>query len=103
MNDTNTATIPLTIEIDIPYLARLIARELRENPTAATDTPYPNDTLIEVAEIRARLGRRGRPMAPATFQKNFIDSGLLTIQPGPNRAKRYVYRKDWENVFQERI
>jgi hypothetical protein len=100
MNTDTATSIPIKIEIDYPHLARLIARELRD--TAIAETPhYPAGALIEVAEIRQLLGRRGRPMAPATFQKNFIENGLLTIQPGPNRAKRYVYRHEWEAIFNQ--
>jgi hypothetical protein len=63
------------------------------------------DALIEVADIRAKLGRRpGQLMAPKTFEKLFLETGLLTIvDPAktPNRAKRYCLRSEVDRVLKQ--
>ena len=63
------------------------------------------DALIEVADIRAKLGRRpGQSMAPKTFEKMFLETGLLKIVPPketPNRAKRYCLRSDVDRVLKQ--
>lgn len=94
--DNVTATIAEAVaqRIDYQQLADLIADRLRNTQAAATDPDAP----LEVAAIRAELGRRGRPMAPATFHRNYIQSGLLQIIEGPNRSKIYVRSGDWERV-----
>lgn len=96
--DTLTATIAQAVaeHIDYDHLATLIAERLR-NRQASPAAADP-DTPLEVAAIRAELGRRGRPMAPATFHRNYIQSGLLQIIEGPNRSKIYVRSGDWERV-----
>lgn len=63
------------------------------------------DALIEVADIRAKLGRRpGQLMAPRTFERQFLKTGLLKIVPPektPNRAKRYCLRSEVDKVLGE--
>ncbi len=87
-------------QINYPHLARCIVAEMRADANipplmggaggADPDAPYP------VTAIRKELGRRGRPMAHLTFQKNYLETGLLTIIPGPHRRQLYVRRGDWE-------
>lgn len=82
--------------LDLDHLARRIADHLRDTPAAAPD--YNPDEPHPVTHIRHELGRRGRPMAHQTFQKNYIDTHLLTLIPGPNRRQLYVRRHDWETL-----
>jgi hypothetical protein len=102
MNTDATLTAALAAaladRIDLDALAARIAEHLRQQ------TPGPSihpDTPIEVATIRAQLGRRGRPMAHTTFHRQFISTGLLTTIPGPNRAKTYVRAGDWQRVAKQ--
>ena len=99
MNTDATLTAALAAaladRIDLDALAARIAEHLRQQ------TPGPSihpDTPIEVATLRAQLGRRGRPMSHAAFNRNYIDNGLLTPIPGPNRAKLYVRAGDWQRI-----
>lgn len=92
---------PLNIVVDVPIdyekLASMIAAKIIEAQNPKTD-------YIEVAKIRAALGSKGRPMAPATFEKNFIKPGLIKYVPAtlsPNRNKRYVKREDWEKLAKQ--
>lgn len=96
--DTLTATLAAAVaeRIDYRLLARYIAEEIQTIPTH-TPAPHP-DTPIEVAAIRAQLGRRGRPMSHAAFNRNYIDTGLLTPIPGPSRSKIYVRAGDWHRI-----
>lgn len=85
--------------INYDHLADLITQKLRQANNTAPDP----DELIEVEAIRRQLGahkRKGTISYP-TFQRNYIDTGLLTYVPGPNRARRYVRRGDWENLKSE--
>ena len=86
--------VALNVEIDYEKLATMVAAKMIEATQPKTD-------YIEVAKIRAALGSKGRPMAPATFEKNFIKPGLIKYVPptlSPNRNKRYVKREDWEKL-----
>lgn len=100
-NDTLTATIAEAIasRLDLDHLARRIADHLRDTPAAAADydpnAPYP------VTAIRKELGRRGRPMAHLTFQKNYLETGLLKLITGPNRRQLYVRAGDWQRLKAE--
>ena len=96
MHDTFTSTIAEAVaqHIDLDQLARRIADHLRDTPSASPD--YHPDTPYPVTEIRKQLGKRGRPMAHMTFQRNYIETGLLTLIPGPNRRQLHVRRGDWE-------
>lgn len=85
-------------QIDYRHLARCIAAELRDTPATAAAPDYDPNQPHPVTAIRHELGRRGRPMAHLTFQKNYLESGLLQLIPGPNRRQLYVRRGDWENL-----
>jgi len=89
---------PLNIVVDVPIdyekLASLIAAKIIEANQPKTD-------YIEVAKIRQALGRKGKPMAQQTFEKNFVKTGLIKYLPttlSPNRNKLYVKREDWEKL-----
>ena len=96
MSDTITDTIAAAVadHINYDHLASLIAAKLRASPTA----PANDGELIECKEIRRQLGRRGRPMAHETFNRNYILTKRLTLVPGPSAAKRYVRRADWDRI-----
>lgn len=90
--------------INLDHLAARIADHLRQTGDAThplmgglggADDPYP------VADIRAQLGRRGRPMAHMTFQKNYLDTGILTLIPGPSRRSLYCRFGDWLKLKKE--
>lgn len=99
MTDTLTDQLAIAVvdRIDLDHLARRIAEHLRNTPSAGGEPYNPNDPY-PVTEIRRQLGRRGRPMAHVTFQKNYIDSGLLRLVDGPKRSSLYVRRGDWEKL-----
>lgn len=83
--------------LNIDALAARIADHIRnthpaENQTYDPAEPYP------VTECRRQLGTRGRPCAYQTFQKRYIDTGILTLIPGPKRSHLYVRRGDWEII-----
>lgn len=83
-------------------LAPVLALELLKAniPTAA---PYDPDELIEVETIRRQLGAH-KPQGKIThltFQRRYIDTGLLHYVKGPNRARRYVRLGDWQRLQSE--
>ena len=100
MQDTLSTAIAQAVAHSIDYerLADLVVARL----TTAVRAQYDPDELLEVAALRATLGRHGRPISHATFQRNFVDTGLIRYMPGPNRTKRYVRRGDWEHIIQEK-
>lgn len=88
--------------LNLDHLAERIAEHLRQANDALPpgagggyDDPYP------VTAIRAQLGRRGRPMAHLTFQKNYLDTGLLKLIDGPSRRNLYVRLGDWLKLKKE--
>lgn len=86
--------------INIDHLAARIADHLQKIPNAA-NTPSQNDLISGVA-IRRQLGRRGRPMAHTTFQKNYLDTGLLRPVPNPeDRRGIYFPLADWLKLKKE--
>lgn len=108
-----TTTINLTLQIP-PHLADTIAQALTHLAQAlpasqeqrGTPLPSPREggveaALIPVTEIRAALGRRGRPMAHTTFITNYIHSGRLRLADGPTRKNLWVRKSDWEKLKTE--
>lgn len=83
--------------LNLDHLAQRIADHLRSDTPAASPEYDPN-TPYPVTLIRKELGRRGRPMAHMTFQRNYIETGLLTLIPGPNRRQLYVRAGDWHRL-----
>lgn len=105
-DDTLTAAIAEAIaeRINYDHLAARIADHLRQTTDALPtiggagggfDDPYP------IADIRAQLGRRGRPMAHTTFRINYLDTGILQTIPGPSRRSIYVRLGDWLKLKKE--
>lgn len=101
MHDPLTTAVAAAIadHIDYDHLAARIADHLRQRDQIAHDPDEP----IEVEAIRRELGAHKRQghIAHLTFQKRYIDTGLLKYIPGPNRARRYVRRGDWEKLKAE--
>lgn len=95
-NPAEAFTTAFASILDYQKLAKLIVQELRTE----NDRPHP-DTPIEVAEIRRKLGRRGRPMAHETFARQYIRTGRIQYIPGPNKNKTYVRSGDWERIQKE--
>lgn len=86
--------------LNLDHLAARIADHLQKIPNAA-NTPSQNDLISGVA-IRRQLGRRGRPMAHTTFQKNYLDTGLLRPVPNPeDRRGIYFPLADWLKLKKE--
>lgn len=99
MTDHLTETLATRVVelIDLDHLARRIADHIRQ--TQLHETTDPNQP-IEADQIRRELGAhkpQGRISYP-TFQRNYIDTGLLHYVPGPNRAKRYINAGDWQRL-----
>lgn len=99
---TLTAAIAdaLADRLNYEALAQRIAAHLRDRETSPADP----DTPVEIAHIMAEIGatkRRGQPITHPTFNRNYIQTGLLKYIPGPNRAKRYVRLGDWQRIKQE--
>ena len=86
----------LAERIDYTHLARCIADAMRQQ----AEQEYDPEALIEADAIRRILGqhKRKKTISYPTFQRNYIDTGLLTYVEGPNRAKRYIRRAQWESV-----
>lgn len=86
--------------LDLDHLAARIADHMRRQQPGETHDP---NTPIEADTIRRELGahkRKGTISYP-TFQRNYIETGLLTYVPGPNRAKRYIRLGDWQRLKSE--
>lgn len=97
---TTTIAEAIISRIDLDHLARRIADHLRDAP-AATATHYDPNAPYPVTAIRRELGRPGRPMAHLTFQRNYLETGLLKLIPGPNRRQLYVRAGDWQRLKTE--
>lgn len=83
--------------LDLDHLAARIADHMRRQQPGETNDP---NTPIEADQIRRELGAhkpQGRISYP-TFQRRYIDTGLLHYVPGPNRAKRYIRAGDWQRL-----
>lgn len=90
----------LADRLNYDALAQRIAAHLRDHAIPPSDP----DTPIEIAHIMREIGattRRGQPITHPTFNRNYIQTGLLKYIPGPNRAKRYVRLGDWQRIKQE--
>lgn len=85
----------ITTRIDLRLLAKYITEELLSAQNIQNQPHNPNDPY-PVTEIRRELGSRGRPMAYQTFQKRYIETGLLLLIAGPKRSQLYVARGAWE-------
>ena len=102
MQHTTDTTNPLQ------PIAQAIAEEIiRQLGAAAPQPPAPptadvGDMLYPVTLICLELGKRGRPIAYQTFQKNYLDRGLLRLADHPtDRKARYVRLADWLKLKKE--
>lgn len=91
--------IKLFLDAFAEAIAQKTAEQIRATYKVGFDQP---DALIPAAEIRQRLGKNGRPMAPQTFQRQFIETGILQYVENPNDMRsRYVSAKSWQKAAQD--
>jgi hypothetical protein len=99
MNNNEIGHATISVHIDYQLLADLVSDRIRAaHPAAAPDELYP------ISAIRKQLGRRGKPMAPQTFTKNYIETGLIPIVDHPNdRRSQYTTLSAWVKLKNESL
>lgn len=97
--DTPNPFQPMADAIAEAVIARLGAAAPQHTAAPAE----VGEMLYPVTLICQELGKkRGRPIAYQTFQKNYLDRGLLRLAQHPtDRRTRYVRLADWLKIKKE--